>query len=507
MSEGGGLEVRRVAGALGAEVHGIDLCSDQPPEVIAALRRTWLAHGVLFFRDQPLSPAQYLRLAGWFGQPVDYPFIKGIDGFPMITPVVKLEHERSNFGGIWHSDTTYLEQPPMASMLIAREVPPFGGDTLFACQYRALDALSPALQATLATLAGVSSSSKADVSRTREDRIRDGGREDARREYVAEHPVVRTHPETGRRALYVNVAHTARFDGAILREADLREADFRPGQNVQWSGVAGKGGDPQAEKPAGESAPAGLPEATSGATVFTNADLRGANLEGAKLKDAILDGVNLEGAVLAGCDLRGASLRGVKLDGIDLSTANLTGANFAPPREAPAPKIDVRSVLEAHKLWTVSGGAKGMRAMLDDCDLSGMDLRGLDLSAASLNRANLARANLSQGLLRLASFVQANLTDANLAMADMAGAMLMGAILRRADLTQARLVPVELKDHAGKPNGRKFPANLSNANLAHAIFNKANLTGAILRGADITRASFVDAVTDGIDLAGVRKFE
>jgi taurine dioxygenase len=213
MSEGGGLEVRRVAGALGAEVRGIDLCNDQPPEVIAALRQAWLAHGVLFFRDQSLSPAQYLRLAGWFGQPVEYPFIKGIDGFPMITPVVKLEHERSNFGGIWHSDTTYLEQPPMASMLIAREVPPFGGDTLFACQYRALDALSPALQATLATLAGVSSSSKADVSRTREDRIRDGGRDDARREYVAEHPVVRIHPETGRRALYVNVAHTARFAG------------------------------------------------------------------------------------------------------------------------------------------------------------------------------------------------------------------------------------------------------------------------------------------------------
>ena len=213
MNEALPFDVRRISGALGAEVHGIDLRHDQPAGVVAALRRAWLAHGVLFFRDQPLSPAQYLRLAGWFGQPVEYPFIKGIDGFPVITPVVKLEHERSNFGGIWHSDTTYLEQPPMASMLIAREVPPFGGDTLFACQYRALDALSPALQATLTTLAGVSSSSKADVSRTREDRIRDGGRDDARREYVAEHPVVRTHPETGRRALYVNVAHTARFAG------------------------------------------------------------------------------------------------------------------------------------------------------------------------------------------------------------------------------------------------------------------------------------------------------
>lgn len=219
MSAGALFDVRRVAGALGAEVSGIDLCRDQPAETITALRRAWLDHGVLFFRDQPLSPEQYLRLAKWFGQPVEYPFVKGIDGFPVITPVVKLEHERNNFGGIWHSDTTYLEQPPMASMLIAREVPPFGGDTLFACQYHAFEALSPALQATLATLTGVSSSAKADVSRTREDRIRDGGRDDAPREFVAEHPVVRTHPETGRSALYVNVAHTARFAGWTAAES------------------------------------------------------------------------------------------------------------------------------------------------------------------------------------------------------------------------------------------------------------------------------------------------
>ncbi len=206
-------ELHRVAGALGAEVRGIDLSREQPAPVVGALRQAWLDHGVLFFRDQSLSSVQYLRLAGWFGQPVEYPFVKGLDDFPMITPVVKLEHERSNFGGIWHSDTTYLEQPPMASMLIAREVPPFGGDTLFACQYRALEALSPALQQTLGTLTGVASSAKADVSKTREDRIRDAGRQDARREYVAEHPVLRTHPETGRRALYVNIAHTARFGG------------------------------------------------------------------------------------------------------------------------------------------------------------------------------------------------------------------------------------------------------------------------------------------------------
>jgi taurine dioxygenase len=92
----------------------------------------WLDHLVIFFREQHLAPEQFLGFARRFGEIVEYPFIKGIDGFPEITPVVKLEHERVNFGGLWHTDTAYLECPPMGTMLLAREVPPFGGDILFA---------------------------------------------------------------------------------------------------------------------------------------------------------------------------------------------------------------------------------------------------------------------------------------------------------------------------------------------------------------------------------------
>jgi taurine dioxygenase len=106
----------------------------------------------------------------------------------------------------------------MATLLVAREVPPAGGDTLFANMYAAFETLSPALQRVLEGLRAVHSSALADVSKTREDRIRDGGYEEAK-EYVAEHPVVRTHPETGRRALYVNVAHTARFAGMTEEES------------------------------------------------------------------------------------------------------------------------------------------------------------------------------------------------------------------------------------------------------------------------------------------------
>ena len=189
--------------------------------VIAAIRRAWLKHCVIFFRDQALAPAQFLSFARRFGEIVEYPFIRGIEGFPEIIPVVKLEHETTNFGGIWHSDTSYLPKPPMATMLIAREVPHHGGDTMFANTYLAYETLSDGMKHMLEGLIAVNSSRKADASRTREDRVKDMRRDDALQEYVGEHPVVRTHPETGRKALYVNVAHSMRFK-------DMTEAESAP---------------------------------------------------------------------------------------------------------------------------------------------------------------------------------------------------------------------------------------------------------------------------------------
>jgi taurine dioxygenase len=213
------LEIRPIAGAIGAELHGVDLSDDLSAETIAAIRQALLDHLVIFFRDQTLPPDRFLALARRFGTPIEYPFVKGLDGYKEIIAVTKLEHERSNFGGIWHSDTTYLEQPPMGTLLVAREVPPHGGDTLFANQYLAYETLSPRMRAVLEGLHAVSSSAKADVSRTREDRIKSDGTATARAELSAEHPVVRTHPETGLKALYVNVAHTARFAGMTEEES------------------------------------------------------------------------------------------------------------------------------------------------------------------------------------------------------------------------------------------------------------------------------------------------
>lgn len=207
------ITVKKIAGAIGAEVSGVDLARELSDDVVAEIRRAWLEHVVIFFRDQDLTSAQYLAFAERIGQPVEYPFMKGIEGFPVITPVVKLERDRINFGGVWHSDTTYLETPPMGTLLLACEVPPHGGDTLFANQYLAYEALSDGLKRTLESLRGVSSSAKADVSKSREDRIAAAPTEHAKSVFEAEHPVVRTHPETGRKALYINIGHTARFAG------------------------------------------------------------------------------------------------------------------------------------------------------------------------------------------------------------------------------------------------------------------------------------------------------
>ncbi len=212
------IEVHPIAGSLGAEIRGVDIARSLEDDVVREIRQALLDHLVIFLRDQKLTPPQQLAFARRFGEAVEYPQLKGLPECPLITPVIKLAHERVNFGGVWHSDTTYLENPPMGSMLYAIEVPPHGGDTLFANQYLAYETLSPGLQTTLNGLLGINTSAKAEASKTREDRLREAGAE--LKVLVGEHPVVRTHPETGRKALYVNAAHTACFKGWTEGESE-----------------------------------------------------------------------------------------------------------------------------------------------------------------------------------------------------------------------------------------------------------------------------------------------
>jgi taurine dioxygenase len=205
------IDVQPIAGTIGAEVIGVDASRPLAAEVIGEIRRAFLEPLVIFLPGQKLSPQQLLAFASRFGEPMEYPQLRGLPECPLVTPVVKLEHERHNFGGVWHTDTSYLEQPPMASMLYALELPPYGGDTLFASQYAAYEALSDGLRQALDGLIGVNSSAKAEVTRSREDRLREAGVQS--KVLVGKHPIVRTHPETGRKALYMSLGHTVRFDG------------------------------------------------------------------------------------------------------------------------------------------------------------------------------------------------------------------------------------------------------------------------------------------------------
>jgi taurine dioxygenase len=221
-------DIQPLSPSVGAELLGIDLSDTLSDATVQAIRQALLDHGVIFFRDQTLPPDKFVAFGRRFGELAEYPFVKGIEGFPEIIAVTKLEHEKVNFGGVWHSDTSYMERPALGSLLVAREVPQTGGDTLFANQYLAYESLSDGLRRLLDGLTAVNTSTKPDVSRAREERIKSDGTKTARTPLAAEHPVVRTHPETGRRALYINAAHTSHFVGMTEEEsAPLLEFLFR----------------------------------------------------------------------------------------------------------------------------------------------------------------------------------------------------------------------------------------------------------------------------------------
>jgi taurine dioxygenase len=215
------LKIRRVAGALGAEISGVDLGRDLPDETIAAIRAALNAHQVVFFRDQELTPGQQVVFGARFGPLNIHPYVRGMAEHPEVMEIVKEPEDRINFGGGWHSDMSFLERPAIGSILYAVEIPGFGGDTLFASQAAAYDALSPGLKATLEGLNAVHSANReysaAGHSAQKRSSMSVVEAEGMAGEYV--HPMVLTHPETGRKALYVNPAFTIRIEGWSRRES------------------------------------------------------------------------------------------------------------------------------------------------------------------------------------------------------------------------------------------------------------------------------------------------
>lgn len=209
------IDIRPCTGGVGAEIHNIDLARlDESGAAI--VRRTLFDCGVVFFRDQHLTPEQHVAAAERFGPIIVNRFFKHADGYPMIAEVRKEPNQKTNIGGGWHTDHSYDTAPALGSMLYAREVPRSGGDTMFASMYAAYDALSDGLKRTLEGLCALHSSRHVfgvNSRRAPDNDLRDriGNPELATQDAV--HPVVIHHPGSGRKALYVNPGFTLRFEG------------------------------------------------------------------------------------------------------------------------------------------------------------------------------------------------------------------------------------------------------------------------------------------------------
>jgi len=217
------IAVKPLTGALGAEISGVDLSRDLGNQVFDEIHHVFLDHLAIFFRDQTLTPQQQVKFAARFGPIGIYPFVDGLPDAPEVIEILKTEKDRFNFGGGWHSDTAYLEKPSLGSVLYAKETPAAGGDTLFSNGYLAYETLSDGMRAILDRLAAVHSaalkSTGGRAARMASHNAMTGRDMERADRMEAAHPLVRTHPESGRKALYVSANHTVRFQGMSEEES------------------------------------------------------------------------------------------------------------------------------------------------------------------------------------------------------------------------------------------------------------------------------------------------
>ena len=211
------IEVQPLGAAVGAEIIGLDLAEPLDPPALGTVRHALAEHGVVFFRDQSLTESQHIALARQFGEININRFFSHVPDHPEIALVVKEPYQTKNIGGGWHTDHSYDQIPALGSMLYARQVPPRGGDTLFASMYAAYDALSDGLKHTLEGMRGVHSSRHVFGVERGDLKGRIGNYELATQD--ATHPVVITHPDSGKKALYVNPGFTTGFDGWTADES------------------------------------------------------------------------------------------------------------------------------------------------------------------------------------------------------------------------------------------------------------------------------------------------
>lgn len=213
--------VKRFAASLGAIVDGVDLGQDLDDETVAEIRQALIEHLVVFFREQTMTPEQHLAFARRFGTLNQHDQVKGMDEYPDIIEVRQEPTDGRNFGGAWHGDVTYLPEPPLGSILYAREVPEVGGDTLWSNLYLAYEDLSEGMRTMLDPLTVIHTPAKIYGEKAL-DWSKDSSVKSAptvAAHYDTEHPLVRTHPESGRKLFYVSGAFTPCFKDMTEEES------------------------------------------------------------------------------------------------------------------------------------------------------------------------------------------------------------------------------------------------------------------------------------------------
>ncbi|MEM7224280.1 MAG: TauD/TfdA family dioxygenase [Pseudomonadota bacterium] len=224
----GAIAFRPLAGYIGARVEGVALSETVDDDLAATLRTALFEHLILVFPEQYLDLARQKEVTEIFGPLRPVPYIEPMAGEPQVIAVLKKAEERNVgvFGGEWHSDFSFLKAPPAGSVLSAVEIPPYGGDTLWASQIAAYESLPTGLKDLIEGRDAVHTGAPYGVKHAPPQEARSGAsikmvRGDPAADRETFHPAVRTHPESGRKALFVNPIYTTRLDG-------LSEADSRP---------------------------------------------------------------------------------------------------------------------------------------------------------------------------------------------------------------------------------------------------------------------------------------
>jgi taurine dioxygenase len=220
------IQVKPLTTALGAEIGGVDLSQPLDNETMDEIHRAFLEYLVIFFHDQHITPEQHIAFSRHFGALNIHPFVEAMPGHPEILEVLKEPDDVMNFGGLWHIDLTFLEKPPLGSILYAKEIPDAGGDTLWTNLYLAYDALSDGMRDMLDGLIAIHSAVKVygpeDETNFRDTKTSMQLDQTEQALDIVEHPLVRTHPDTGRKGLYLGGASYLR------RFEDMTEEESQP---------------------------------------------------------------------------------------------------------------------------------------------------------------------------------------------------------------------------------------------------------------------------------------